>query len=198
MSEIEKTLVLLKPDSIQRGLIGQIIDRFEKVGLTIVGMKMIVADKETMDKHYPTDRDSFILNIGNKILENRSKLGTDVKTLFGTEDPRGIGLKVQAWTVEFMQSGPIVAMVLAGPGAIAQVRKMRGPTLPVFAEAGTILGDFSYDSAIVANLQRRGVRNLVHASGNKEEAEFEVNLWFGSNEIHDYRNIQQQYMFDDL
>ena len=89
-------------------------------------------------------------------------------------------------------------MILSGPGAIEQVKKMRGYSLPSVADVGTILSDFSYDSAVMGNYEKRGVRNLVHASDNKEEAEFEINLWFNPDEIHNYRNIHQKYMFDDI
>ena len=106
MMEIEKTLVLLKPDAVKRGLIGQIIDRFEKVGLTIVGMKMVVATDEIMNKHYPIGRESFVMALGYNTLTNSRKLGVDVKKVFGTEDQREVGLKIQSWTVKTMQSGP--------------------------------------------------------------------------------------------
>ena len=95
-----------------------------------------------------------------------------------------------------MQSGPLFALVLEGPHAIELVRKIRGFTLPSKAQPGTITGDFSFDSSVLANSKKRPIRNLVHASGNHEEADFEVNLWFGPDELHDYETIHQKFMID--
>ena len=117
---------------------------------------------------------------------------------FKTTDPQQLGAKIHSWLVGFMQSSPIVAIVLAGPGAIAQVRKMRGQTLPSLAQPGTILGDLGNDSAVVANWQQRSVRNLLHASGNSEEAKFEVELWFNQSELYGYKTIDQRYMLDEI
>ncbi|MEM6998141.1 MAG: nucleoside-diphosphate kinase, partial [Patescibacteria group bacterium] len=101
---------------------------------------------------------------------------------------------IQQWTTDYMQSGPVFAMVLEGPHAIETVRKIRGFTLPSKAQPGTIAGDYSFDSSSLANEGKRPVRNLVHASGNKEEADFEINLWFTPDEVHDYETIHQKYM----
>ena len=191
---METTLVLLKPDSLARGLVGDIIGRFERVGLTIVGLKMIQATDEILNQHYPTKRRQFIEGLGQKTLDNNQQDGLDSRAIFGSDDPYQIGLKIQAWTVQFMQTGPVIALALRGPGAIAIVRKIRGFTLPALADIGTITGDYSFDSATIANSAQRSVANLVHASGNPAEAKFEVGLWFSNQELFDYTNIHQQFM----
>jgi len=191
---MEKSLVLIKPDALQRGITGDIITRFEKVGLKIVGAKMIVAPEELANKHYPKDREEFIVGMGNKTLENYKEQGIDPVEILGTDDPKKIGLELQSWLVEFITSSPILALVLEGPHAIEVIRKLAGFTLPSKAEPGTIRGDYSFDSSSYANISKRPIRNLIHASGNLEEAEFEVGLWFTPEELFDYQAIHQRHM----
>ena len=191
---IERTLILLKPDAVARGLVGEIIGRFEKVGLKIVAAKMMRADEELINQHYPTSRKEFIVTMGEKTLENNAKLGVNTKEVLGTEDPHEIGLMIQRYNVEFLQSGPVWALVLSGPSAIAVVRKLRGATLPADAAPGTINGDFSFDSSYFANSKQRSIFNLVHASGNAEEAALEIGLWFSPEEIHDHQTVHQRLM----
>ena len=191
---IQRTLVLIKPDAVVRGVVGEILTRFEKPGLKIIGLKMLVADKKLIDQHYPVGRREFIEGLGRMTLENNRELGVDSQKAFGTEDAYEIGLQVQQWLNEFMRSGPLIALVLEGPQAISLVRKIRGFTLPSQAQPGTITGDYSFDSSSLANAGQRAIRNLVHASGNQEEAEFEIGLWFGPGELHDYQTIHQQFM----
>jgi nucleoside-diphosphate kinase len=191
---MERTLIVLKPDAVQRGIIGDIINRFEKVGLKIIGAKMFIPSKDLLNKHYPVDREEFITGLGNKTLENYKEQGINPREHFGHDDPHKIGLVVQKWLVDFMVSAPVFAMVLEGPHAIEVVRKIRGHTLPLKAMPGTITGDYSFDSSATANSALRPIRNLVHASGNKEEAEFEINLWFSKKELFDYETIHQKNM----
>lgn len=191
---IQRTLVLIKPDAVARGIVGEILARFEKPGLKIVGMKMVAADKETIDRHYPVDRREFIEGLGKMTVSNNQELGIDTVEAFGTDDIHKIGLKVQTWLNDFMRSGPVVALVVEGPQAIEMVRKIRGFTLPSKAQPGTITGDYSFDSSSLANASQRAIRNLVHASGNQEEAEFEIGLWFKPEELHDHQTIHQQFM----
>ena len=113
---------------------------------------------------------------------------------FGTDDPKVIGLKIHEWLVEFLTSSPVLAMVWEGPHAVEAVRKISGATLPVKAAPGTIRGDYSFDSSALANLAKRPIRNLIHASGDTKEAEFEVNLWFSQDELFDYETIHQKHM----
>lgn len=191
---MEKTLVIIKPDAIQRGIVGDIITRFERVGLKLVGAKMLIPTRELADKHYPKDRHAFIVGMANKTLENYKEQGLDPIPDFGTDDPEKIGLKIQEWLVDFLVSGPVLALVLEGPHAIEVVRKISGFTLPSKAAPGTIRGDYSFDSSAMANLGKRPIRNLIHASGDPEEAQFEINLWFTDNELYDYDSVHQKHM----
>lgn len=191
---MERTLVVLKPDAVQRGIIGDVVTRFERVGLKIIGAKLFKPTDDVLDKHYPIDRKEFIEGMGNKTLENYKELGEDPKVQFGHGDPYKIGLEVRKWLVDFMKSGPVFAMVIEGPHAVEIVRKIRGHTLPFKADPGTITGDYSFDSSSLANRGVRSIRNLVHASGNAEEAEFEIGLWFSESELFDYESIHQKHM----
>jgi nucleoside-diphosphate kinase len=191
---IERTLVILKPDAIKRGIMGDVIDRFEKRGLKIIGAKMFRPSEDILNKHYPIDRDEFVEGIGSRTLAGYKDLGLDPKKQFGHEDAMKIGHEVRQWLVDFMSSGPVFAMVIEGPNAIQVVRKIRGNTEPMRAELGTITGDYSFDSSAFANAQGRPIKNLVHASGNLEEAEFEVGLWFSESELFDYETTHQSMM----
>lgn len=190
----ERTLILVKPDAVARGIVGEIISRFEKMGLKIVAAKMISPSKELLDKHYPADRRELVEGMGQRTIDNNKEMGIDTKKVFGTDDAHELGLSIQKWNAEYMMSGPLFALVLEGPHAVELVRKVRGHTLPSKSMPGTITGDFSFDSAPLANNGKRPIRNLVHASGNPEEAEFEVNLWFSPDELHDYETIHQKFM----
>jgi nucleoside-diphosphate kinase len=195
-SLVEQTVVLVKPDGVKRALIGEIISRFEKRGLKVVGMKMVWVDEEMVRKHYPTTRREWVSKIGEKTLEAYKQYGTDPNEHLGTMDPYEIGLLICKWLVDYLTSGPVVAMVLEGPHAISAVRKIAGYTYPDTAVPGTIRGDLSIDSPDLANMTKRSGMNLVHASGNKEEADFEIELWFRKNEIHEYKRADQGIMFD--
>ncbi|MCS7235003.1 MAG: nucleoside-diphosphate kinase [Armatimonadota bacterium] len=190
----ERTLVLVKPDGVQRGLVGEILARFERAGLKLVGLKMVRASRELLERHYPAD-EGFLRTIGGKTKEAFEAYGLDVRDRMGTDDPLEVGRQVREWLVEFMASGPVVAAVVEGVHAVSAVRKLVGKTLPIFAEPGTIRGDWSTDSPTLANLERRPVRNLVHASGSLEEAEYEVRLWFREDEIHAYRRADEVALF---
>lgn len=179
-------MILLKPDALQRGVVGEIISRFEKAGLKILATKMVWPNRELAEKHYPSDRVEFIKGMGHKTLENHREAGEDVTTIFGTEDPFAIGLQLQKWLVDFLTSGPVIAMVFEGKNAIKVARDVTGHTIPAKAKAGTIRGDYSDDSAIKANSERRSIKNLVHASGDRAEAEMEIQLWFTKEELHSY------------
>lgn len=190
----EKTLVVIKPDAMQRGIMGEIISRYEKVGLKVIGAKMLKVPKELADKHYPKDRDDFITGMGQKTLNSYNDQGLDPIKELGTDDPRDIGLKIQGWLVEFISESPVMALVLEGPHAIEVVRKLTGFTLPSKADPGTIRGDYSFDSSAYANTAKRPIRNLIHASGDAEEAEFEINLWFKPEELYEYDAIHHKHM----
>ncbi|USN53734.1 MAG: nucleoside-diphosphate kinase [Candidatus Nomurabacteria bacterium] len=193
---IERTVVLVKPDGVKRGLVGEIIGRFEKTGLKIVGMKMIWVDKELVAKHYPESRTELLRGIGEKTLKTYQEYGMDPNEQLGTMDPLEIGKMVNNWNIDFLTSGPVMAMVLEGLHAISNVRQIVGNTLPVFADPGTIRGDYSLDSPAMANQQKRTVRNLIHASGNAEEAKYEVELWFRENELYTYKRSDEAVMYE--
>jgi nucleoside-diphosphate kinase len=191
---MEQTLIILKPDAVQRGIIGEIVSRFEKVGLKLVGAKLVRPTEELANKHYPVERREFIEGMGQKTLDNYKELGKDVAGEFGHEDAHKIGLQLQRWLVDFITSDPVLAFVLEGPHAVELARKIAGHTLPSKALPGTIRGDFSFDSSVLANDAKRPIRNLIHASGNLEEARYEIELWFGEHELFDYQTIHQRHM----
>jgi len=190
----EQTLVVLKHDTVARGLIGEVIGRFEKVGLKMVAARMVLVTKELANQHYPLSRTEFIEGMGKKTLENYEALGKDAKKELGTDDPHEIGKVIQGWLVDFISSGPVFAMVLEGPHAVELVRKMVGHTLPLKADMGTIRGDFSFDSSFLANTGNRPIKNLIHASGTVEEAGYEVPLWFNIDDIYSYKRTDEEVM----
>lgn len=191
---MEQTLVILKSDAVQRGIIGEVIGRFEKVGLKMVGAKMVKVDADMANRHYPTDRREFIEGMGKKTLENYEEQGKDPVAEFGHADPHKIGLELQKWLVDYLTSDPVLAIVFEGPHAVELARKLVGHTLPSKSQPGTIRGDYSFDSSALANAARRPIRNLIHASGNVAEAQFEISLWFSQSEIFEYDTIHQKHM----
>lgn len=184
---MEQTFVMIKPDGIKRGVIGEILHRFERMGLKIVAMKMVSPTEELLLKHYQSDKESTLMRWGEKTLSTYKKYGKDTKKDFGTEDPLELGKLVNKWLFDYVQSGPVLAMILEGRHAVENVVNLAGPTMPVAAPAGTIRGDFSTDSAAYANIERRGVMNLIHISASVEEANFEKMLWFTPEEIVSYK-----------
>ena len=186
----EKTLVLIKPDAVKRGLIGEILKRFESRGLKIIGLKMVQGSRKDFDRHYPKSK-AWISNLGIRTVETYKKYNYSLKKDFGSEDPFKIGKIFRNWLIDFMSSGPVIKVLIEGVHAIQVVRKITGDTQPHFALTGTIRGDFSVDSAGSANKSRRAVHNLIHASGNKEEARNEIMLWFNPEEICDYKRVEE-------
>ena len=190
----EKTLVLIKPDGVKRGLVGEIISRFEKRGLKVIALEMIQAAPEQIDNHYPKDEE-WIKRLGEKTLANYKEFGLDAKKELGTDNPDEIGQMVRSWLIGYMTSGPMVKMIIEGVHAIKMVRKIVGKSMPSEAEMGTIRGDFSVDSATVANKNKRAIHNIVHASETPEEAENEIKLWFSLEDIFDYKRAEEDIMF---
>lgn len=190
----ERTLVFLKPDGVQRGLIGAVLERFERAGLKVAGMKMVHAGRDLLDRHYPGD-DAYLRTLGGKTKEAFAAYGLDVKAQTGSDDSLEIGRQVRGWLIDYVSSGPVAAFVLEGIHAISVVRKLVGDTLPYRAAPGSIRGDYAIDSPTVANLMKRPVRNLIHASGSVEEAEMEIALWFRPDELHAYRRADEAVMF---
>lgn len=180
--EIEKTLVLIKPDGVARSLIGKIISRFEETGLKIIAMKMIQTEEKLAKKHYPLDEE-WAKNVFEKTKTTYEKEGKQ----FNYKNPLEFGSMIQKWNMSFLCEGPIVAMVIEGPHAIEIVRKIVGHTEPKQAAPGTVRGDFaSLESYAIANAKGRVLRNLVHASDSKETAQKEISLWFKSSELNNY------------
>ncbi len=186
----EKTLVLIKPDAVKRGLIGEIIGRVEKRELKVIALSMIWATKEQIDDHYPKN-EKWIARLGEKTKETYKKYGFEVKKELNTQDSKEIGKMVRSWLIDFMTSGPLVKIIVKGVHAIDMVRKLAGNTMPALAEMGTIRGDFSVDSAAAANKEKRSVHNIVHASEDLEEAEHEIKFWFSPEEIHSYKRVEE-------
>jgi len=190
----ERTIILIKPDGVKRGLIGEIISRIEKRGLKIIALEMFQATRDQIDKHYPKDK-KWITRIGEKTLKNFKDYNTDVKKQMKTNDPFKIGKMVRGWLITFMVSGPMVKIVVEGIHAIEMVRKIVGSSLPSEADMGTIRGDFSVDDATAANRDKRAIHNIVHASENPSEAKHELALWFSIEDIFDYKRAEEDIMF---
>lgn len=182
----ERTFCMIKPDGVKRALIGEIIHRFEKVGLKIVAMEMFVPTEAQVKKHYPMSDDAWVARLGEKSLSGFDTIDAEAIDVLGTDDTMVIGKEVVEGLVKFMTSGPVVAMVIEGIQAIDMVRKLCGATLPFKADVGTIRGDFSVDSPSVANAEKRSIHNLVHASETAAEAENEIALWFKGKDVPSY------------
>src|SRR4030066_2185153 len=187
---IQRSLVLLKPDAIQRGIIGEILHSFERAGLKIVGMKLMTADVELAKSHYP-DTEEWRTAVGKKTLEDCQKYNIDPLKSVGTTDPLEVGNIVKKWNVDYLTSGPVLAIVFEGVNCVERVRSLVGHTAPTKADPGTIRGDFGLDSTITANRRKRSIYNLVHASGTEEEARQEIKLWFRDDEILSYRRVHE-------
>ncbi|MDQ6985379.1 MAG: nucleoside-diphosphate kinase [Candidatus Dojkabacteria bacterium] len=181
----QKTLVVLKHDCVMRGLMGEVITRFERVGLKLVAFEFLAATEDMGDKHYASS-DENLQRFGNNTLTECKEKGIDPVEKYGTDDALEIGKMIKNWNVELITRGPVLAMVWEGPDTIALIRKLAGKTSPKDAAPGTIRGDFSWDNYEAANQEMRSVYNILHASGNEEEAEFEIKLWFGDEEVIDY------------
>lgn len=166
MSALQRTLVVLKPDAVQRGVSGEIIARFEKAGLKIVGMKMVAPDEKHFHEHY----------------EGISQLITRW------------GKEIYEITLSHMTEAPVIAIVLEGIEAVKHVRKMVGTLDPLESPPGTIRGDFTHLSRAYTNERNGTLPNIVHASGNTEEAEKEVSLWFNKDELYDYTNVHESVL----
>lgn len=187
---------MIKPDGVMRGLIGEIIKRFEQRGLKIIAVKMTHADRDHVDAFYPK-KPEWINRLGEKTLGTFTEYGIDPVEAMGTNDKEKIGMEVRNNLVDFISSGPVIPMVIEGIHAIAVVRKLIGATLPVFAEPGTVRGDYSHDAPTAANMENRTIFNLVHASETKDEAAHEIKHWFKEEELFDYDRSDHVIMFGD-
>ena len=187
----DKTLVVLKPDAVQRSLIGEIIQRFERVGLKLVAVKMFVPDAEFVEKHYTFDPE-WRRKAGEKRIKSYQEKGIELPS----SDPVAMGKEVLDSLKIYLSSGPVVAMVWQGAHAVGLVRKLVGSTEPLSSDVGTIRGDYVHDSYEMSGSDNRAIRNLIHASGNEEEAAQEIPHWFSKNEIIDYRLAQEAVIYE--
>ncbi len=192
----DRTLVLVKPDGVQRGLIGEVMSRIEKRGLKIVALKMVKPTLEHLDEHYPKD-EAWVERLGDKGFKIFEEYGINPKDYMGTDDRKEAGKMVREWLINYLTEAPVVAMVIEGVHAIDMMRKIAGNTLPNKADIGTIRGDFSVDSPAAANLDGRATKNIIHASENKQEAEHEITHWFAAEEIYDYKRSDHAVMFNE-
>ena len=193
--KFERTFCMIKPDGVKRALIGDIIQRLEKAGLKIVAMKMVYATEDQVRAHYPMSDEAWIARLGEKSLSSFENIDTDPAEVLGSTDKTVIGKAVAQSLVEFMTSGPVVAMVVEGIQAVEMVRKLAGHTLPFKADVGTIRGDYSVDSPAVANVEMRAIHNLIHASEITSEAEAEIKVWFSDEEIPTYNLGSEAVMY---
>ncbi|MCK5466456.1 nucleoside-diphosphate kinase [Candidatus Parcubacteria bacterium] len=187
----ERTLIIIKPDGIQRTLIGEIIKRYERTGLKLVAVKTVVSSEDHIEKHYTLDP-NWRRVTGEKTIASYEKKGLKPPS----EDPLEITAVILENLKKYMTSGPIIVMIWEGAHAVKIVRKITGGTEPLTSDVGTIRGDFVLDSYQISDNDKRAVRNLIHASGSVEEAEMEINHWFKKDEIIDYRLVQEQIIYD--
>lgn len=187
----ERTLVIIKPDGVQRSLIGDIMSRFERVGLKLAGLKMLVPDEDHVEKHYTLDQ-QWRKVTGEKRINAARKRGEEPPS----EDPYEITAVLLDNLKKYLTSGPVVIMVWQGAHAVELIRKIAGGTEPLTSDVGTIRGDYVLDSYNMADTDGRAVRNLIHTSGSVDEAEKEIKHWFSESEIVGYKLVQEQILYD--
>jgi nucleoside-diphosphate kinase len=187
----EKTFVIIKPDGIQRSLIGEIVGRFERIGLKLIAVKMVIPTSEMARKHYTIDPE-WVRKAGQKSIDNYKSKGL----VPPTENPEEIGNKVLGRLEKYLSSGPVITMIWQGAHAVGIVRKIVGGTEPLSSDVGTIRGDFVLDSYRMSDQDDRSIRNLIHASGDVEEAKKEIDLWFKKDEVLKYKHIQEAIIYD--
>ena len=189
--KFERTFVIIKPDGIQRTLIGEIIGRFERIGLKMTALKMLVPTADMIEGHYTLDPE-WRMKTGMKSIKGYTDKG--LKPFF--EDPLKVTEIVLKNLVRYMTAGPVIAMVWQGSHAVEMVRKLVGGTEPRTSDVGTIRGDFVLDSYVMSDTDGRAVRNLIHASGSTKEAEDEIAHWFKKDEIINYKLVVEKIIYD--
>jgi nucleoside-diphosphate kinase len=186
----ERTFVILKPDTVQRSLIGEVIKRFERTGLKCTAVKMFMADEARLLKHYNKD-DAWFLKKGTRIVEDLQAQGRPVE-----KEAIEYGKDIIRTIVHYMEAAPVVGMVWEGNASVAVITKLVGTTEPTTSDVGTIRGDYTVDSYSHSSYENRSVRNLIHCSESPEEAEREIALWFTEDEIMKYTTAQERIMYD--
>jgi nucleoside-diphosphate kinase len=187
----EKSLVIIKPDGVQRSLIGEVIGRLERVGFKLIALKFQIPTAEQAKKHYTIDP-LWTEKTGQKAMKAFAANQKDISNMVPIE----VGEKILKQLQTYMSSGPVVIMVWQGAHAVDVIRKLVGSTEPRTSDVGTIRGDFVHDSYEISNLESRSVRNVIHASGTIEEAEKEIQAWFKPEEIISYRLIAEEILYD--
>lgn len=187
----ERTLVIIKPDGIQRSLVGDIIHRFERVGLKLVGLKFTVPTAEQVEEHYTLDPE-WKRKVGEKSIESYVKKGETPPS----DDPIEVGNRVVTALKSYLTSGPSMVMAWQGAHAVEMVRKLVGGTEPRSSDVGTIRGDYVLDSYAMADTDDRAIRNLIHASGSIDEAKQELAHWFDEKELVEYKLVQESILYD--
>jgi len=187
----EKTLVIVKPDGVQRSLVGEVIKRYEQCGLKLVALKMVIPSKDLALQHYSIDPD-WAFKTGTKSLNAAKERGEKL----WTDDPVKYAEGIRETLKSFLSSGPIVIMIWQGMNAVGVVRKITGSTEPLSSVPGTIRGDYTIDSYSAADSDKRSVRNIIHSSGSTEEAEKEIAVWFKPEEILQYRLAAEEIIYD--
>jgi len=186
----ERSLVLLKPDTVQRSLVGELVKRFEQTGLKISAMKMMVPTEAQLLEHYNKD-DAWYLRKGQGIVDQLKAQGKTIE-----KDAIEYGKDIVRTVVVYMTAAPVVALIFEGNKAVSVVTKIVGTTEPATSDVGTIRGDYTVDSISHATYENRAVRNLVHQSESPEEAEREIKIWFKDDEIMKYTTAQERIMYD--
>ena len=189
--KFERTLVIVKPDGVQRSLVGEIVGRLERVGLKLVAVKMLIPTVAHVEKHYTLDPD-WKRAVGQKSIEAYIKKEIPP---FST-DPMVVGNKVLQNLIKYLTSGPVIAMVWQGAHVVAITRKIVGGTEPLTSDVGTLRGDYVLDSYQMCDTDGRAIRNLIHASGSDTEATSEIAHWFSEKELHNYRLVQEEILYD--
>ncbi|MBW7960206.1 nucleoside-diphosphate kinase [Patescibacteria group bacterium] len=191
---MERTLIILKPDAVKRGLIGEIINTFESVGLKLMVAKMLRPSKDVIEKHYPGTAE-WVKEMGEKTLASFKQSGKNVREILGTEDAAQLGSFVYERLIKYWMEGPIVVMVWEGPDAVIIARKLRGHTIPLLSQTGTLHSSYSFDSSTLSSSLDRVVKTFIHASGSVEEAKREINYWFKDEKLKSYeRDIDELYL----
>ncbi len=188
---IEETLVLIKPDAVQRGIIGEIITRLERCGLKIIGMKMVLPNETTAGNHYADDEE-WLNSVGAKQRKSNEKKGIAVE-----ESNTELGQIVRRNLISFLMSSPVIALCISGHNAVLHVRKLVGETSPQDSPPGTIRGDYSFDTYQLANSKKRPLQNLIHASSSITEAKREIAIWFEASELHQWKRIDEELLYGD-
>lgn len=186
----ERTLVIIKPDAIQRALIGEVIRRYERIGLKLVGLKMVVPTTDQVEQHYTLDP-AWRRVTGEKTIKSYRDRGLTPPS----EDPLEITAKILKNLKKYMTAGPVICMVWQGAHAVELVRKITGGTEPRTSPVGTIRGDFVIDSYVMSDTDDRAVRNLIHASGSVDEANMEIPHWFKKDELIDYKVRHEDVLY---